>query len=459
MRVTAAKDGVQGRRRLRIFAAAVALVLLCAVCVGGVSGADVWDGGYDIGWYSEDETQFIITTAEDLAGLAKIVNGEIDGVSDDFSEDTIYLGDDIDLNNLPWTSIGDSSYNPFRGTFNGGKKTIDNVHIDYDAQSIAGLFGYVDGGSICDLSIVDIYFDQDSNSGQKDAIIGSIAGQIHNGFISNCAVIGGVSFSTGTGGGDHYDIGGLIGRITDDGVTITETNIGYYLKGHCFVNVLKTNYGKPYGLLVGYPLVGSLPNNGGSGGTNDGGSAIYKVHYYTMLSGGGYSNPITKTYVGVVGLEAGVDSAQEGYFISSQTPAPGTDEVKVRADGKLEITVKYDRLSYLVHIPPQLVILDSTNTGHLLISVSDLRIPSSSAVKVYIDGDFKLDYQNGPGVDPLNYEVRVGNLLLSKGNFVGQFTMTEHPSLELTATVLDQASYAGQYTDTVTFTYGLETIA
>lgn len=38
MHVTAAKDGVQGRRRLRIFAAAAALVLLCAVCVG-VSGA------------------------------------------------------------------------------------------------------------------------------------------------------------------------------------------------------------------------------------------------------------------------------------------------------------------------------------------------------------------------------------------------------------------------------------
>ena len=39
MRVMAAKDGVLIRRRLRIFAAAVALVLLCAVCVGGVSGA------------------------------------------------------------------------------------------------------------------------------------------------------------------------------------------------------------------------------------------------------------------------------------------------------------------------------------------------------------------------------------------------------------------------------------
>ena len=39
MHVMAAKDGVLIRRRLRIFAAAVALVLLCAVCVGGVSGA------------------------------------------------------------------------------------------------------------------------------------------------------------------------------------------------------------------------------------------------------------------------------------------------------------------------------------------------------------------------------------------------------------------------------------
>ena len=47
MRVTAAKDGVLIRRRLRIFAAAVALVLLCAVCVGAVSGADVWNGTAD----------------------------------------------------------------------------------------------------------------------------------------------------------------------------------------------------------------------------------------------------------------------------------------------------------------------------------------------------------------------------------------------------------------------------
>lgn len=446
-------------RKPRLVFLVLALALIFSVVfVGGVSGADVWDNGYNIDWYSADGTQFIITTAEELAGLAKIVNGDIDGVSDDFSEDTIYLGDDIDLNNLPWTSIGDSSDNPFRGTFNGGGHYIDNIYISYDAQSTAGLFGYVYGGSICDLSIVNIEFKQSSTSGQKNMILGAIAGQIHNGFISNCAVIGNLLFDTKTGGNDHYDIGGLIGRITADGVTITETNIVNYLKGHCFVNVLKTDYGKPYGLLVGDPLVGSLPNNGGSGGTGDVGSAIYKVHYYTMLSGGGYSKPITKTYVGVVGLEAGVDSAQEGYFISSQTPAPGTDEVKVKEDGTLEVTVYYDILSYVVDIPPSIAIPEGSPVN-FYISVYDLRIPSTSAVKVYIDGDFKLDYQNGPGVDPLNYEVRVGNLVLSKGDFVGQFTMTEHPPLELTANVLDYTPYSGTYSDTLTFTFGLYTTA
>ena len=42
----AVKDGILIRRRLRIFAAAAALVLLCAVCVGGVSGAETYSHTY-----------------------------------------------------------------------------------------------------------------------------------------------------------------------------------------------------------------------------------------------------------------------------------------------------------------------------------------------------------------------------------------------------------------------------
>ena len=63
--MTAAKDGVQGRRRLRIFAAAVALVLLCAVCVGGVSGAVLYVGNTastESNWYTS------LADAVDAAG-------------------------------------------------------------------------------------------------------------------------------------------------------------------------------------------------------------------------------------------------------------------------------------------------------------------------------------------------------------------------------------------------------
>ena len=73
--MTAAKDGVLIRRRLRIFAAAVALVLLCAVCVGSASAwsADTtWGADYD------SASVFYIEDADDLAQFASMVNSGMD---------------------------------------------------------------------------------------------------------------------------------------------------------------------------------------------------------------------------------------------------------------------------------------------------------------------------------------------------------------------------------------------
>ena len=36
----------------------------------------IWDGTADVSWYDESKTEFTITTAEQLAGLAKLVNDE-----------------------------------------------------------------------------------------------------------------------------------------------------------------------------------------------------------------------------------------------------------------------------------------------------------------------------------------------------------------------------------------------
>ena len=109
--------------------------------------AEAWEGStIDTSWYDADPsgTSFSITTAAQLAGLAKIVN---DGTTD-FSGDTVTLGDDIDLNNKAWTPIGPSgdSSNKFKGTFDGNGKTISNLYVKQGAAyHAAGLFGAVNG--------------------------------------------------------------------------------------------------------------------------------------------------------------------------------------------------------------------------------------------------------------------------------------------------------------------------
>lgn len=65
---------------------------------------DVWDGSTDTAWYdnNKDATSYDISTAEELAGLAKVVN---DGI-DTFEGKTINLMNSLDLNNIKWTPIG-----------------------------------------------------------------------------------------------------------------------------------------------------------------------------------------------------------------------------------------------------------------------------------------------------------------------------------------------------------------
>ena len=75
--------------RLVFLVLALALIF-SVVCVGGVSGADVWDGNVDTSWYSSNKNTFTITTAEQLAGLAQLVNN-----GNNFAGKTINLGDDI----------------------------------------------------------------------------------------------------------------------------------------------------------------------------------------------------------------------------------------------------------------------------------------------------------------------------------------------------------------------------
>ena len=109
----------------------------------------VWDGTVDTTWYAEDKTEFTLTKASQLAGLASLVNS-----GNTFEGKTISLGNDINLNNIQWTPIGlykdeidNDIKRQFSGTFNGNNHTIDGLKINSTTgkSSYRALFGYVDG--------------------------------------------------------------------------------------------------------------------------------------------------------------------------------------------------------------------------------------------------------------------------------------------------------------------------
>jgi len=141
---------------------------------------DTWDGTSDTTWYNDSDTEFTITTAEQLAGLAELVDG-----GNSFESKAIKLGKDIDLyaedtngNAICFDPIG--SYRndtAFKGTFDGQEHTISNMSQNtwalnngyYYGDLGLGLFGYIE-----DATIKNLTMDKASISGES-AICGTVA--------------------------------------------------------------------------------------------------------------------------------------------------------------------------------------------------------------------------------------------------------------------------------------------
>lgn len=165
----------------RLFGALLGLCMALALLPGLSRPAlaaelKAWDGTSDTSWYSDSRASFTITTPEQLAGLAELVNG-----GEDFSGKTIILGSDLDLGGLDWTPIGThiiydtpNSTNdrdvflPFQGVFDGGGHTISGLYINTNPVDVplngmpqnveiyisVGLFAYVGGrGTVENLSV------------------------------------------------------------------------------------------------------------------------------------------------------------------------------------------------------------------------------------------------------------------------------------------------------------------
>ena len=113
---------------------AMALTLLpTAVMAEENSNVDTWDGTADTSWYTSapDASEYLISTAEQLAGLAQLVNA--DPGTTNFAGKTFYLENDLDLSGHEWISIGtgrggtQSKYS-FCGVFDGQGHVISNLY-------------------------------------------------------------------------------------------------------------------------------------------------------------------------------------------------------------------------------------------------------------------------------------------------------------------------------------------
>ena len=189
---------------------ALCFTLLPTAAFAEGTSVDNWDGTADTSWYTSapDASEYHISTAEQLAGLAQLVNDKATPVL--FGGKTIYLDNDLDLSGSQWTPIGDGSNQGrfFAGTFNGQHHKIMNLyhHSTGDELIRNGLFGVVsDGGTLKNLLVIDA--DIASNDGSL--LAGILADWVNGGTVENCYTSGKIENNVG-----DKMVGGLIGQCT-----------------------------------------------------------------------------------------------------------------------------------------------------------------------------------------------------------------------------------------------------
>lgn len=214
----------------------------------GAEGEWTTKDNYDISWYTDSPsaTEFTLSDAADLAGLAVIVNGKdatgnsvtatmggengeetTQTIQDSFEGKTITLqaNTTFDLSAHTWTPIGTGTFMSFQGTFDGNSEsgtkitglTIKTTGID------AGLFGVVKEATIKNVAVenadIEVTLSMHDTVG---GIVGLAGGKTANtessGSISNCTFSGTIKVDSDnkvSGYGSYA--GGIVGSNGKNG--------------------------------------------------------------------------------------------------------------------------------------------------------------------------------------------------------------------------------------------------
>ena len=200
------------------------LLLILALCFTLLPSAafaaetmDTWDGTADTSWYDENETEFHLKTAKQLAGMAKLINDD----TAYFKDKTVYLDNDLDLGGHEWISIGDGANTDrgsFQGVFDGQSHVIYNLYSHEGLKSENkdnnnnlyrnGLFGSIYNATVKNLGIenADIVIPMNDTSTYGKGIL---VDWMTDSTINNCYTTGSIT------GGSYIEkyIGGIAGFL------------------------------------------------------------------------------------------------------------------------------------------------------------------------------------------------------------------------------------------------------
>lgn len=180
------------------------LAVLCFAFIGTVHAQTYpttkWRDLADTSWYQESENVYDISTAEQLAGLSKLVE---EGNS--FAGKTINLINDIDLDGHLWDPIGFNHNFPFSGNVEGNHHVLSNLWITGLNRSFIGLFGQSVEASYKNINLDTANIDDTGSDS------GSLVANLYTSTMDNCHAYNIEMKILGA------NIGGMVGGVLVDG--------------------------------------------------------------------------------------------------------------------------------------------------------------------------------------------------------------------------------------------------
>jgi hypothetical protein len=175
------------------------------------------------------------------------------------------LGADIDLsaytgeefNIIGYKTLDPYENRPFTGVFDGNGHTISNFTYDSNVVNDIGLFGYINdpNAEIKNLGLRDTYV-----TIERGYNIGSLVGEIHNGYITGCFAVGGSI----TSGMESSGLGGLVG--TNRGAKISDCFADVAVSAFMFAGGLVGSNANVEGIITRCGATGDVEAYGAAGG-------------------------------------------------------------------------------------------------------------------------------------------------------------------------------------------------